>query len=54
MCLMTQSAFVRLLSNPAFSSDALTVAEAAFSLATDSLRWPEEVDVAQTVGSFAG
>lgn len=57
-CPLTQNAFVRLLSNPAFSPDALTVTEAISLLQTNLAHpahhfWADEIGVAQAVEKFA-
>jgi uncharacterized protein len=56
-CLLTQTAFVRILSNPAFSPDALTPADAVrlleANLAHPSHRfWADEISLAQALKSF--
>jgi uncharacterized protein len=57
-CPITQSGFVRIVSNPAFSRDAVQPREAvqvlsANTVAKDHAFWPDEVPVAQAV-TFAG
>jgi uncharacterized protein len=57
-CPFTQAAFVRIISNPAFSSDAVTSQEALKLLATNlnhpSHRfWPDEISFVEAVQPFA-
>jgi len=57
-CPVTQLGFVRVVSNPAFSRDAVTPAEAMSLLAgntsaTDHVFWPDELSFEQAV-TFAG
>jgi uncharacterized protein len=57
-CPITQAGFVRIVSNPAFSRDAVQPREAvqvlsANTVAKDHAFWPDEVPVAQAV-TFAG
>jgi toxin-antitoxin system PIN domain toxin len=57
-CPLTEAAFVRIVSNPAFSRDAVTPREAAGVLAAntraeDHVFWPDEMAFAAAVG-FAG
>jgi uncharacterized protein len=57
-CPITQAGFVRIVSNPAFSRDAVQPREAvqvlsANTVANDHAFWPDEVPVAQAV-TFAG
>ena len=55
-CPLTQLAFVRIVSNPAFSADALTPGAAALLLEKnlkhpDHLFWPDDIDVAGAVST---
>jgi uncharacterized protein len=57
-CPLTQAAFVRIVSNPAFSRDAVAPREAAGLLAANTLArdhvfWPDELPYADAV-AFAG
>ncbi len=57
-CPLTEAGFVRIVSNPAFSRDAVTPREAtgllsANTAAKDHLFWPDELPFAETV-AFAG
>jgi uncharacterized protein len=57
-CPLTQSSFVRLLSNPAFSSDALTVPDAIALLHTNLAHpahhfWADEIGVSQALEKFS-
>ena len=57
-CPFTQAAFVRITSNPAFSPDAVTPAEAASLLASNlkhahHLFWPDEITLAQAIQPFS-
>jgi uncharacterized protein len=56
-CPLTQTAFVRILSNPAFSPDAITTADAVMlleaNLAHPSHRfWTEEISLTEVLKSF--
>ena len=56
-CPVTQSGFVRLLSNPAFAPNALSVADALSVLETNLSHpahqfWPDEIGLAQAVRAF--
>ena len=58
-CPFTQAAFVRILSNPAFSPDAVTPREATGLLSRNVLHprhkfWADEIGFAQAVQLFAG
>ncbi len=57
-CPFTQAAFVRIASNPAFSPDAVSPAEAAGLLASNlkhphHLFWPDEIPFTQAIELFA-
>jgi uncharacterized protein len=58
-CPFTQMAFVRILSNPAFSPDALTTAD-AFQLLGSNLKhpghrfWPDDIGLLEATRSFQG
>ena len=57
-CPFTQAAFVRILSNPAFSENALTTAD-AFRLLESNLRhpahkfWPDDIGLLEAARNFA-
>ena len=58
-CPVTQTAFVRILSNPQFSPDALTPQEAVALLETNLTHkahhfWPDDVGFAEALNSFEG
>jgi uncharacterized protein len=56
-CPFTEAAFVRILSNPAFSPNALTPADALRLLESNLSHpahqfWPDDLSLAQAIGSF--
>lgn len=57
-CPLTETGFVRIVSNPAFSRDAVTPREAANLLASNKVAkkhtfWPDEISLDETI-AFAG
>ncbi len=58
-CAFTQAAFVRILSNPAFSADRLNVADAVALLDLNLKHpahefWPMDIGLSEAVGRFRG
>jgi len=58
-CPFTQAAFVRVLSNPAFSSDALTVQDAAAVLSENLNHpahrfWADDISFNEAISAFSG